>query len=163
MPCVSAKIIMHAPTKPRRTPIILFLLNGTLKKKLPKNNAKIGVVEFCMPTMALSILVSATQKQMAGNILPNNPKSGTYFIFCFSIFSCFLLKKINGINAKNAKLILNAATWKGLNASNPFLIKKNENPQMIDKPKNVIQSIVEILFCDIAMQDRYTYQYFLYK
>ena len=47
---------------------------------------------------------------------------------------------MNGINVKNAITILNAATSTGEKTSNPFLIKKKENPQIMDKPKKTNQS-----------------------
>lgn len=122
------------------TPRILFFVKEMPNNKLPIVSANNGVVEFMMPDNALSIFVPATQNIIEGMRLPNKPNKGTNTNFSLGSDKDFKLIIINGIKAKKAMLMRNAATSSGEKTLNPFLIKKNEKPQIVDNPANISQS-----------------------
>lgn len=122
------------------TPRILFFVKEMPNNKLPIVSANNGVVEFMMPDNALSIFVPATQNIIEGMRLPNKPNKGTNTNFSLGSDNDFKLIIINGIKAKKAMLMRNAATSSGEKTLNPFLIKKNEKPQIVDNPANISQS-----------------------
>ena len=103
---------------------------------IPKTNASSGTLEFKIPTTALSISVSAKAKRNTGIPVPSNAEIPIHFHSnFFMVFKVFHPKR-SKTNAENK--IRRAPSCRGSKPTNPFLIRINELPQMMDSTTRYI-------------------------
>lgn len=90
-----------------------------------------GVSEFIIPAIELSILVCAVANKKAGIKIPIMPeRNGFQYWF---VGSAFKFTNAKGNNTMDAAVTRSAPTSSGENTSNPFFIRIKDVPQMIDK------------------------------
>lgn len=94
-------------------------------------SVNMGVNEFIIPAMELSILVCAVANKNAGIKIPIMPeRNGFQYWFAGSAFK---FRNAKGNSTIDAAVTLNAPTSLGANTNNPFFIRIKDVPQMIDK------------------------------
>src|SRR5829696_5790394 len=102
------------------TPAIFNFEKIDLKKRYPVITVNTGVREFNTPAAELETVVCACVKRKAGIPFPKMPLTAINFQRLDSIFlKCPAIKGSRQIKATDKRI---AATWDGVNCSNPRFI-----------------------------------------